>query len=89
MLPLLSIASVSPCPIFIVIFPPFISTVGVPILDFSLAFIPSSLASIFIVPSSIFIKVASIPSADFILNDPPLIVTFVIPCIPSLFAVIL
>ena len=58
-------------------------------LDFWLPFIPSSDAEIFIVPSSIFTYVASIPSADVILNVPPLIVAFVIAWIPSLFAVIL
>ena len=87
--PFASTASVSPRPITIVAVPPLNSIVGVPAdALFAVAFIPSSDAFIFIVPSFICIQVPSMPSAEVISNVPPSICTVVVPCIPSLAAFI-
>ena len=67
----------------IAVSPPLNSTVGVELLDFCAALIPSSLASMVILPPLILMYVPSMPSAALALIVPPSIVTVVIAWIPS------
>ena len=76
--PLESTASVSPDPMLIVTVPPLNSAVGVVILDFWPALMPSSEASMVTVPSLIWIQVPSIPSLEEVEMVPPSIWAMVV-----------